>query len=261
MNILESFKLDGRFAVVTGGSGHLGHAMVEALSEAGAKVFVAGTDKEKFECVFGKDTPHHFIPINILESQSIRSAFKQIYDEVGRIDVLINNAASVSCGGKLPENIDDEMWRSTLDGVAGNVFKCIREVIPYMEKTGGSIVNIASMYGVVSPNLSMYNDACAPFLNPVAYGAGKAAVVQLTKYFGAYLVNKGIRVNCISPGTFPSPKVQENKEFVHRLSEKNPANRIGEPDDIKGTVLFLASDASKYIIGQNIMVDGGWTIW
>ena len=101
-----------------------------------------------------------------------------------------------------------------MEGVAGSVFKCIREVIPYMEKTGGSIVNIASMYGVVSPNLSMYNDVCAPFLNPVAYGAGKAAVVQLTKYFGAYLVNKGIRVNCVSPGTFPSPKVQENEVLV-----------------------------------------------
>ena len=261
MNVIESFKLDGRIAVVTGGCGHLGHAMVDALSEAGAKVYVAGTDKEKFVRVFGKDTPHHFTPINILESQSIQSAFKKIYDEEGRIDVLVNNAASVSCGGRLPENIDDEIWRSTMEGVAGSVFKCIREVIPYMEKTGGSIVNIASMYGVVSPNLAMYNDVCAPFLNPVAYGAGKAAVVQLTKYFGAYLVNKGIRVNCVSPGTFPSPKVLENEEFVRRLSEKNPANRIGVPDDIKGTVLFLASDASRYIIGQNIMVDGGWTIW
>ena len=148
-----------------------------------------------------------------------------------------------------------------MEGVAGSVFKCIREVVPYMEKTGGSIVNIASMYGVISPNLSMYNDVCAPFLNPVAYGAGKAAVVQMTKYFGAYLVGKGIRVNSISPGTFPSPKVQENKEFVRRLSEKNPVNRIGVLDDIKGPVLFLCSDASRYVVGQNLMVDGGWTIW
>ena len=261
MNVIDSFKLDGRIAVVTGGCGHLGHAMVEALSEAGAKVYVTGTDKDKFYRVFGKNSPHHFVPINILDSLSIRKAFQTVVNEDNRIDVLVNNAASVTCGGKLPEVINDEIWNSTMEGVAGSVFKCIREVVPFMDNHGGSIINIASMYGVVSPNLSMYDDVCAPYLNPVAYGAGKAAVVQLTKYFGAYLVNKNIRVNCISPGTFPSPKVQENKEFVRRLSEKNPANRIGVPDDIKGTILFLASDASRYIIGQNIIVDGGWTIW
>lgn len=261
MNVFDSFKLNGKIAVVTGGCGHLGHAMVEALSEAGAKVYVAGTDKDKFYQVFGKDSPHHFVPINILDSLSIRESFQTVVNEENRIDVLVNNAASVTCGGKLPENIDDNMWQSTMEGVAGSVFKCIREVVPFMENYGGSIINIASMYGVVSPNISMYEDICAPYLNPVAYGAGKAAVVQLTKYFGTYLADKNIRVNCISPGTFPSPKVQENKEFVRRLSEKNPANRIGVPDDIKGTILFLASDASRYIIGQNIMVDGGWTIW
>lgn len=261
MNVLESFKLDGKVAIVTGGCGWLGHAMVNALTEAGAKVYVAGTSLEKFHKAYGEETKQDFLPINILETKSIKSVFETVFRKEGRLDILVNDAASISCGGKRPEDIDDEMWQSTMEGVAGSVFKCIREVTPYMEKTGGSIVNIASMYGVVSPNLSMYEDVCAPYLNPVAYGAGKAAVVQMTKYFGVYLISKGIRVNSISPGTFPSSKVQENKEFVRRLSEKNPANRIGVPDDIKGTVLYLCSDASRYVIGQNIMVDGGWTIW
>lgn len=261
MNVLNSFRLDGNVAIVTGGCGWLGHAIVEALSEAGAVVYVGGTNIDKFHSVYGDNSVFAFLPINILDSTSIKNAFKQVFDKEGRIDVLVNNAASISCGGKKPEEIDDAMWQSTMEGVAGSVFKCIREVVPYMEKTGGSIVNIASMYGVVSPNLSMYDDVCAPYLNPVAYGAGKAAVVQMTKYFGAYLIEKGIRVNSISPGTFPSPKVQENEEFVHRLRVKNPANRIGLPDDLKGTVLYLCSDASRYVIGQNIMVDGGWTIW
>lgn len=261
MNVLESFRLNGKIAIVTGGCGWLGHAMVDALSEAGAKVYVAGTNKYKFHRVYGAESAFTFLPIDILDSHSIKTAFKIVNEKEGRIDILINDAASISCGGKKPEEIDDIMWQSTMEGVAGSVFKCIREVVPYMERTGGSIVNIASMYGVVSPNLSMYEGVCAPYLNPVAYGAGKAAVVQMTKYFGAYLVGKGIRVNSISPGTFPSSKVQENKEFVRRLSEKNPANRIGLPDDIKGTVLYLCSDASRYVIGQNIMVDGGWTIW
>jgi len=261
MNVIDLFKLEGKVAIVTGGCGWLGHAMVDALTEAGAKVYVAGTSQEKFVNVYGKDSALVFMPINILDSQSIKNAFETIYQKEGRLDILVNDAASISCSGKKPEEIDDAMWQGTMEGVAGSVFKCIREVIPFMETTGGSIVNIASMYGVVSPNLSMYDDICAPYLNPVAYGAGKAAVVQMTKYFGAYLIRKGIRVNSISPGTFPSLKVQENKEFVRRLSEKNPANRIGLPDDIKGTVLYLCSDASRYVIGQNIMVDGGWTIW
>ena len=194
-------------------------------------------------------------------SESIKNAFKTVADETGRIDVLVNDAAYVSSGGKRPEEIDDEMWNGTMEGVAGNVFKCIREVLPYMEGKGGSIVNIASMYGVVSPNPSMYNDVCAPYFNPVDYGAGKASVIQMTKYLGAYLIGKNINVNCISPGTYPSPEIQKNTEFVRRLSEKNPAHRIGVPEDLKGAVLFLASEASRYVVGQNIQVDGGWTIW
>ena len=261
MNALELFSLKGKVAIVTGGCGWLGHAMVDVLTESGAKVYVAGTSLEKFHKVYGEETTMVFLPINILETKSIKSVFEAVYQKEGHLDILVNDAASITCGGKRPEDIDDDMWQSTMEGVAGSVFKCIREVTPYMEKTGGSIVNIASMYGVVSPNLSMYEDVCSPYLNPVAYGAGKAAVVQMTKYFGAYLIGKGIRVNSISPGTFPSFKVQENKEFVRRLSEKNPANRIGVPEDIKGTVLYLCSDASRYVIGQNIMVDGGWTIW
>lgn len=261
MNTLDMFSLKGKVAVVTGGCGHLGKAMVEALADAGAQVFVAGTSFEKYHEKYGYNNPCKFVPIDILSSESIKNAFKTVAEEAGRIDVLVNDAAFVSSGGKRPEEIDDEMWNGTMEGVAGNVFKCIREVLPYMEGKGGSIVNIASMYGVVSPNPSMYNDVCAPYFNPVDYGAGKASVIQMTKYLGAYLIGKNINVNCISPGTYPSPEIQKNTEFVRRLSEKNPANRIGVPEDLKGAVLFLASEASRYVVGQNICVDGGWTIW
>lgn len=261
MNTLEMFSLKGKVAVVTGGCGHLGKAMVEALADAGAIVFVAGTSIEKYHNKYGQNYPCKFVPIDIMSSKSIKNTFNAVVDEVGKIDVLINNAANSCSGGKLPEEIDDEMWQCTMEGVAGSVFKCIREVLPFMERKGGSIVNIASMYGIVSPNFSMYEDVCSPYLNPIDYGAGKASVVQMTKYLGAYLIGKKINVNCISPGTFPSPEIQSNTEFVRRLIEKNPAHRIGVPEDIKGAVLFLASDASRYVVGQNIRVDGGWTIW
>ena len=128
-------------------------------------------------------------------------------------------------------------------------------------KAGSSIVNIASMYGIVSPYLAVYEPPCEASLIPVNYSAGKASVIQMTRYFGTYLIDRKIRVNSISPGPFPSPKVQENKVFADRLREKNPSHRLGDPEDLKGAVLFLASDASKYVVGQNIQVDGGWTIW
>ena len=261
MNTLNLFSLKGKVAIVTGGCGWLGHAMAESLFDAGATVYVAGTNVEKFERVYGQETQFKFVSINIMDSESIRVAFQEINDKEGHIDVLVNNAAHVEGGGKIPEDITDAEWAGCQEGVMGSVFKCIREIIPFMSKTGGSIVNIASMYGIVSPDLSLYDDVCSPYLNPVDYGAGKAGIVQMTKYFGAYLIKRRIRVNAIAPGTFPSPKVQENQEFVRRLSEKNPAKRIGTPADMKGTVLYLASDASNYVVGQTIQVDGGWTIW
>lgn len=261
MNTLDLFSLNGKTAIVTGGCGWLGQAMSESLSDAGANVYVAGTSFEKYKSIYGYDNSIKFVPIDIMNSDSIRDAFRTVMAQEGNIDILVNNAAHVEGGGKLPEDITDEEWLGCQEGVMGSVFKCIREIIPYMSTNGGSIINIASMYGIVSPNLSMYDDVCATYLNPVDYGAGKAGVVQMTKYFGAYLIKRGIRVNAIAPGTFPSPKVQENKEFVRRLSEKNPAHRIGVPADMKGTVLYLASDASRYVVGQTIQVDGGWTIW
>ena len=174
--------------------------------------------------------------------------------------MLINNAAQYAGIGKKSEDLTDEDWEKCIDGIAGSTYKCIREVLPYM-KEGGSIVNIASMYGIVSPYLAVYEAPCESSLIPVNYCAGKASVIQMTRYFGTYLINRGIRVNSISPGPFPSPKVQENKVFADRLREKNPSHRLGDPDDLRGAVLFLASDASKYVVGQNIQVDGGWTIW
>lgn len=260
MNTLDLFSLKGKTAVVTGGCGHLGKAMVAALADAGAQVYVAGTSHDKFETVFGTDSTLRFVKINIMDSGSIRDAFRVVATMAGRIDVLINNAAQYAGIGKKSEELSDEDWVNCIEGIAGSTYKCIREVLPYM-KNGGSIVNIASMYGIVSPYLSVYEVPCEASLIPVNYSAGKASVIQMTRYFGTYLIERNIRVNSISPGPFPSPKVQENKVFADRLREKNPSHRLGNPEDLKGAVLFLASDASKYVVGQNLQVDGGWTIW
>ena len=260
MNTLDLFSLKGKTAVVTGGCGHLGRAMVAALADAGATVYVAGTSHEKFISVFGQDSSLRFVKINIMDSASIQEAFSKVAEEKGGIDVLINNAAQYAGIGKKSEDLSDEDWVQCIEGIAGSTYKCIREVLPFMHE-GGSIVNIASMYGIVSPYLAVYEPPCEASLIPVNYSAGKAAVIQMTRYFGTYLIDRKIRVNSISPGPFPSPKVQENKVFADRLREKNPSHRLGDPEDLKGAILFLASDASRYVVGQNIQVDGGWTIW
>ena len=262
MNVIDSFMLTDKVAVVTGGAGHLGRAMVEGLCEAGArKVYVLARDKSKYEKHFANVPATDFMNVDICDTESVKTCLKAIYDKEGRIDILVNNAAYIEGVGKLPEDLTDAMWANTLNGCVTSVARCINEVLPYM-KSGGSIINIASMYGVVSPDLSMYDgDVCAPNLNPVNYGTAKAGVIQLTKYYGTYLIKRGIRVNSITPGTYPSAKTQENEEFVKRLAAKNPAKRIGQPEDIKGGVIYLASDASKYVVGQNIIIDGGWTIW
>lgn len=258
---LQIFSLKGKVAVITGGCGHLGRAMTQALLGAGATVYVTGTNFDKFQEVFGSDTPLHFVPINIMQSESIRQAFNTIAQQAGAIDILVNNAAQYAGIGKKSEDLTDDDWAQCIDGIAGSTYKCIREVLPFMEQKGGSIVNIASMYGIVSPYMAVYKEPCEASLIPVSYSAGKASVIQMTRYFGAYLIERNIRVNAISPGPFPSQKVQENKVFVERLTEKNPSHRLGNPEDLSGALLFLASDASKYVVGQNIQVDGGWTIW
>lgn len=260
MNVLESFSLKNRVAIVTGGYGYLGKAFVQSLNEAGAKVIVAGRDEQKFKDAFPDAADIYFYLLDISSTESIKECFEDVNCIYGSIDILVNNAVYLS--GQFPEEVTDKDLTYSFDGIMGSTYKCIREVIPYMRKQkSGNIVNIASMYGVVVPDFKVYNDDCKSSFNPPQYGASKAGVIQLTKFFGEYLIGDNIRVNAISPGPFPSPSVQQNQEFVSRLAGKNPSLRIGNPEDLKGALLFLASDASKYVVGQNIQVDGGWTIW
>jgi NAD(P)-dependent dehydrogenase (short-subunit alcohol dehydrogenase family) len=250
--------LIGKVAVVTGGYGHLGKSMSLGLAEAGATVIVAGKDIAKFKKAF-KDTGNiTFEKIDISSTASIKAAFKKISKKYGSLDVLVNNACYTK--GTSAEKLTDEQWNFGIDGVLGSVFRCIREAIPHMKKRGGNIINISSMYGMVSPDFRIYIDNPDSF-NPPHYGAAKAGVIQLTRYYGAYLAKYKIRVNCITPGPFPAQADMNAKGFAAKLSAKNPMNRVGTPDELIGPVVFLASDASSYMTGQNLVVDGGWTIW
>ncbi len=263
--ITDIFNLKGKVSIVTGGYGHLGKSMVESLLLLGSKVIVAGRSKKKFNEVFDgiSNSKLFFHEIDIMSAPDIDSCFSNIHSEFGRIDVLINNAHSAK--GNSQECMNDEDWSYTMEGVIGSVHKSIRSIIPYMrEQKSGKIINITSMYGLVSPdfeNLYSCND-CEKFTNPPHYGAAKAGMIQLTKYYAVLLGKENIHVNAISPGPFPKNNIQkENPEFIRRLENKNPLKKIGKPENLKGVVALLSTSASDFMTGQVIQVDGGWTIW
>ena len=258
--LTELFSLQGRVILVTGGYGHLGRAICKGLAEHGAQVFVLGRSREKFRAAFspGEALSIDFVEFDLHSTPSIAAGFRTVYEAAGRIDVLVNNA--YYCRGQPPEALDDADWAYGVDGTLSSVYRCIREVLPYMKTNGrGKIINVASMYGVASPDFRVYAEHPS-FLNPPHYGAAKAGLIQLTRYFGVYLARQNIQVNAVSPGPFPSDDVARNTSFVETLASRVPMGRTGQPDELKGVFVFLASEASSFMTGQNVTVDGGWTV-
>lgn len=253
------FDLSGRTVLLTGGYGHLGQGIAAGLVAHGAQVVVLGRSAEKFIQVFGAAPAGlHFVACDVADTESVRAAFAASRAQFGLPSVLINNA--YYSRGQQPDALSDADFALGLDGSAGTAYRCLREVLPYLrEAGGGKIINVASMYGVVAPDFAAYTDA-PQFLNPPHYGAGKAAMIQLTKYFASLLGPENIQVNCVSPGPFPSDKVRENAGFEAELTQRVPLGRVGEPQDLAGAFVFLASVASDFVTGHNLVVDGGWTI-
>jgi gluconate 5-dehydrogenase len=180
-----------------------------------------------------------------------------VHEHFQTVDILVNNAWS---GNKNSwESISDEDWEYDIDMSLNSVFRLTKAAFDDLKVTRGVILNIASMYGHIGPDYRIYDGK--EFANPPSYGAAKAGVIQFTKYLASFLSPYGIRVNALSPGAFPHPPTQMHKDFMQKLGSKNPMNRIGQPDELKGAVALLCSDAGSYITGQNLCVDGGWAIW
>jgi NAD(P)-dependent dehydrogenase (short-subunit alcohol dehydrogenase family) len=258
--MIQTFNLENKIVLITGGYGYLGKAIVESLTFHNAKVYVLGRDSHKFRSSFKQamlDTTY-FKQCDVSNSASIEKSFENIFNIEGRIDVLINNAFYLK--GQSPENMSDEDWSLGLEGTLSSVFKCIRAVIPYFRKNNkGKIINVSSMYGIVAPDFEIYDDH-PEYLNPPHYGVSKAGIIQMTKYYASYLGKLGITVNTITPGPFPSTVVQKSESFIDELKKRTLLNRIGTPEDLAGAFVYLASDASNFMTGQNIIIDGGWTI-
>ena len=261
-SLRELLSLQDKTVFITGGAGHLGTAMCEALAELGANIVIGSRDDEKGKAIarvlseeFGVQASG--VQLDITDPESLESALLIIEKEYGRLDVLVNNAWS---GKKNTfESISMDDWKYDIDVCLNGVFYTVKKAVPYLKKTKGVIVNIASMYGHVAPDYKMY--VGTDHANPPSYGAAKAGVIQLTKYLASFLAPDGIRVNAISPGPFPFGDILKNDKFIGTLESKTMLNRIGNPDDLKGVVALLCSDASSYMTGQNICVDGGWAAW
>ncbi|UOQ44859.1 SDR family oxidoreductase [Halobacillus salinarum] len=257
------FDLTGKTVIVTGGAGYLGAAMSEGLARHGADVMIVSRDKKKCRELAEQLNRKYNgnskgYSIDVSDSQSIIATYEQIYNEHHQIDGLVNNAYYGAAGAV--DTIKEEDWEKGIDGSIHNVFRNVKAVLPYMlQQKNGVLINISSMYGIVSPEPSVYGDS--GFDNPANYGAGKAAIIQFTRYLACHYGSKGIRANCISPGPFPSDDVQQNTTFIGNLQKKTPLGRIGKPEELQGAVVFLASEASSYVTGHNLVVDGGWTAW
>lgn len=259
--IRELFDLTGRVAVVTGGTGHLGSAMSRALAEAGASVVITSRDEEKAKAAAGAlpsegEVVHHGVALDHMDPTSIESGFAAVVAAVGRIDVLVNNGNEAQPADWT--TVTAEQFTRQLANATG-YFLLSRLVRDHAvaHRTTASVILLGSMYGQVASYPDAYAGVCSA--SPVAYHALKGGIVHMTRHLAAYWAADGVRVNCLSPGPFPGAKAP--LEMVERLCTKLPMRRMGRPHELKGAVVFLASDASSFVTGQNLTVDGGWTAW
>lgn len=259
----DLFSLKKKVALVTGATGYLGKEMCIGLAESGAHVLVNSRSQSRalefVEYLRGKGLSADSAVFDVCSEKEVKLYFDNISESNG-IDIIVNNAYA-GVGGTI-ETCATQNYRDSYEISVTATHNLIVNALPSLRKSvkkGGyaSIINIASMYGMVSPDHRLYTSPEKS--NPPFYGAAKAALIQLTKYAACEFGKEGIRVNSLSPGPFPKP--DNNKEFINQLSNKVPTGRVGAAHEIKGPVIYLASSASSYVNGSNLIVDGGWTAW
>ena len=275
MTIQDKFDLSGRAAVVTGGAGLLGKEFCRTLAEAGASVVVADLDGNAAGMVAGSlvDSGYRAVsfPLDVTRIESARELATATVSEFGSLDILVNSAAldpkfdpDAAAKGIAPGAFEDyplEAWNAALGVNLTGMFLVTQACVHPMIERGkkGSIINICSTYGLNGPDQRIYiRDGVRVAYKPVYYTTTKAGVLGFTKYLAAYYAETGIRVNALTPGGVFN---DHEEYFVRNYAAKTIMGRMAEKDEMNGALLFLASDASSYMTGNNLVVDGGWTAW
>jgi NAD(P)-dependent dehydrogenase (short-subunit alcohol dehydrogenase family) len=264
------FDLTGRVAILTGAAGLLGQRYAMALAEAGAQLVLADLDGPKCQRLAADVTRTSgrkavAIAADVSQAEGAQAVADQARASLGGTDILINNVMAKPPGYYAPlEQYSLDAWEKTFAGNVTSILLLTQRVAPQMiGRGGGVIVNVASTYGLVAPDQRIYEGIANPyhqgaFSSPVSYAASKSAVLNLTRYLAGYYGAQKIRVNTLTPGG-----VDDGQEptFVRRYAERTMIGRMAKPDDYLGAMLFLVSDASSYMTGANLVVDGGWTAW
>ena len=274
----DLFRLDGRVALVTGGAGLLGRRYCEALLQAGARVVIGDVDGAGAEALAAElDTERALgLKLDVTNEASVNDATQRAVQRFKRLDILVNNAALTVRGGSerlspadyfAPfESYKREVWQRAVDVNLTGMLLCAQAAGRQMllqDPPGGVMVNISSTYGVVAPDQRVYDGVRSPYADatfntPVSYAVTKTAVLGLTRYLATYWGGKNIRVNALTPhGVFDN----HDDTFVRNFVYRSPLGRMARNDEYRGALLFLVSDASSYMTGANLIVDGGWTAW
>jgi len=267
----DLFDLTGKVAVVTGGAGLLGQVFCQALVTAGAHVAIVDIDKNKADEIARKISKEQNQKVlafacDITSPDSVVTMVEDVVNRLGHIDILLNNAASK--GSNLDqffaefENYSLQTWREVMAVNVDGLFLVAQSVGNQMKaQGGGSMIQISSIYGVVAPDQRIYEGSeynGRAINTPAIYSVSKAAVIGLTSYLSTYWADSKIRVNTLTPGGIASG---QNSEFNKKYSNRVPLGRMGEASELTGALIYLASDASSYVTGQNIIVDGGLSAW
>ncbi len=266
------FDLKDRVIIVAGGAGQIGFSFCKILADAGAKIAIADIDTEMAHDKIAKITEEHIqqnisvFPLDVSSKSEVIDTIKKIEEALGNIYGLINvfhfkgNTRKLDTSSNFFAGFEDypeEAWDLVHDVNLKGSFLMAQAALPSMKRNGkGVIVNISSTYGNVSANKSIYGQS--GINSPVAYATSKAALLNLTRYQATHLADHNIRANCLSPGGVFNNQAEE---FLTNYTNLTPLKRMANEDDYQGAILFMMSDASSYMTGANISVDGGWTAW
>ena len=266
MNIKKLFDLSNRTIILTGGAGLLGSQYAEGLSQAGANLVLADINYAGCKNIakrLEKKNKNSILPIklDLTDQKSIKNMVKKTINKFSKIDVLINNAAFLGKVGKERqikfEDLPLSLWDKAVSVNLTGIFLSCQEVGKIMIKQKrGVIINIASTYGIVAADQRIYGKSGQN--SAVYYAATKSGILNLTRYLASYWNGTGIRVNTLSPGGVEN---NQGSSFIKNYSYKTMLGRMARKDEYIGAILFLASDASSYMTGSNLVVDGGWTAW